>query len=51
VYFDLDTVVLDAAQAVCVALPAAGIPALSCGCGAVMPTALVYGGAFTSDRD
>jgi hypothetical protein len=27
VYFDFDTVVLDAAQAVCVALPAAGIPA------------------------
>jgi hypothetical protein len=27
VYFDLDTVVLDAAQAVCIALPAAGIPA------------------------
>lgn len=27
-YFDLDTVVLDAAQAVCIALPAAGIPAV-----------------------
>jgi hypothetical protein len=27
VYFDLDTLVLDAAQAVCIALPAAGIPA------------------------
>jgi hypothetical protein len=27
VYFDLDTVVLDAAQAVCIALPAAGVPA------------------------
>jgi hypothetical protein len=27
-YFDLDTFVLDAAQALCVALPAAGIPAL-----------------------
>ena len=26
-YFDLDTLVLDAAQAVCIALPAAGIPA------------------------
>ena len=26
-YFDLDTVVLDAAQAVCIALPAAGVPA------------------------
>lgn len=26
-YFDLDTLVLDAAQAICVALPAAGIPA------------------------
>jgi hypothetical protein len=28
VYFDLDTAVLDAAQALCVALPAAGAPAL-----------------------
>jgi hypothetical protein len=28
VYFDLDTVVLDAAQAVCIALPAAGVPAV-----------------------
>jgi hypothetical protein len=27
VYFDLDTVVLDAAQALCIALPAAGVPA------------------------
>lgn len=27
-YFDLDTVVLDAAQAVCIALPAAGVPAV-----------------------
>ena len=27
-YFDLDTFVLDAAQAVCIALPAAGIPAV-----------------------
>lgn len=27
-YFDLDTVVLDAAQALCIALPAAGVPAL-----------------------
>ena len=27
-YFDLDTVVLDATQAVCIALPAAGIPAV-----------------------
>ena len=27
VYFDLDTFVLDAAQALCVALPAAGVPA------------------------
>src|SRR5215208_5880156 len=27
-YFDLDTVVLDAAQAVCIALPAAGFPAV-----------------------
>jgi hypothetical protein len=26
VYFDLDTVVLDAAQALCIALPAAGVP-------------------------
>ena len=26
-YFDLDTVVLDAAQALCIALPAAGVPA------------------------
>ena len=26
-YFDLDTVALDAAQAVCIALPAAGVPA------------------------
>jgi hypothetical protein len=28
VYFDLDTAVLDAAQALCVALPAAGVPAV-----------------------
>src|SRR5215218_4060396 len=28
VYFDLDTFVLDAAQALCVALPAAGLPAI-----------------------
>jgi hypothetical protein len=28
VYFDLDTFVLDAAQSVCVALPAAGLPAI-----------------------
>jgi hypothetical protein len=28
VYFDLDTLVLDAAQAVCIALPAAGVPAV-----------------------
>jgi hypothetical protein len=28
VYFDVDTAVLDAAQALCVALPAAGLPAL-----------------------
>jgi hypothetical protein len=28
VYFDLDTVVLDAAQALCIALPAAGVPAV-----------------------
>jgi hypothetical protein len=28
VYFDLDTVVLDAAQAVCIALPGAGVPAV-----------------------
>src|SRR5919204_4971266 len=28
VYFDLDTFVLDAAQALCVALPAAGLPAV-----------------------
>jgi hypothetical protein len=28
VFFDLDTVVLDAAQALCIALPAAGVPAL-----------------------
>jgi hypothetical protein len=28
VYFDLDTFVLDAAQALCVALPAAGVPAV-----------------------
>jgi hypothetical protein len=27
VYFDLDTVLLDAAQALCIALPAAGVPA------------------------
>lgn len=27
-YFDLDTVVLDAAQALCIALPAAGVPAV-----------------------
>lgn len=27
-YFDLDTVLLDAAQALCIALPAAGVPAL-----------------------
>jgi len=27
VYFDLDTFLLDAAQALCIALPAAGIPA------------------------
>ena len=27
VYFDLDTVVLDAAQALCIALPGAGVPA------------------------
>jgi hypothetical protein len=28
VYFDLDTVVLDAAQALCIALPGAGVPAV-----------------------
>ena len=28
VYFDLDTLVLDAAQALCIALPAAGVPAV-----------------------
>jgi hypothetical protein len=28
VFFDLDTVVLDAAQALCIALPAAGMPAV-----------------------
>jgi hypothetical protein len=28
VYFDLDTVTLDAAQALCIALPAAGVPAV-----------------------